>query len=206
MAPKSIREKLGNLPNYDIWELTRNRRRFTSIEKLKRQGFGMETSAIPNTMQGLDTIGKISWAEIQSYMIPMLLRDSDQMSMAVGLEIRVPFLDHILVEEVLSLPQRYKKGKGVKPLLVEAFKNELPKEVYDRPKQGFELPMKDWIKGPLAEFTNTGVMAASEWLGLQDPIEQKKNFESGYLHWTRVWHWCVLGHWLNDQKPSRITV
>ena len=71
-------------------------------------------------------------------------------SMAVGLEIRVPFVDHVLVEEVLSFPQRLKKGKGVKPLLVEAFVNELPREVYDRPKQGFALPMDDWIRGPLA--------------------------------------------------------
>jgi asparagine synthase (glutamine-hydrolysing) len=146
----------------------------------------------------------ISWYEMQSYMIPMLLRDSDQMSMAVGLEIRVPFLDHCLVEEALTLPQQYKMGKGVKPLLVEAFKDELPREVYDRPKQGFALPMEDWIRGPLARFTSDGVQAAADWLGLAEPLQQKTSFDKGNLHWTRVWHWAVLGHWLTDQKsPGR---
>ena len=132
----------------------------------------------------------------------MLLRDSDQMSMAVGLEIRVPFVDHTLVEEVLSFPQQYKKGKGVKPLLVEAFINELPREVYDRPKQGFALPMDVWIRGPLAELTKNGVNAAADWLGIKDPIRQKESFDKGNLHWTRVWHWCVLGQWLMNRQAA----
>ncbi len=145
-------------------------------------------------------MGQISWAEIQSYMIPMLLRDSDQMSMAVGLEIRVPFLDHRLVEEALILPQHYKKGKGVKPLLVDAFKDVLPIEVYNRPKQGFELPMRDWIKGPLATFTEFGIQSVAEYLSLNLPLEIKGDFDNDKVHWTRVWHWCVLGHWLHNQE------
>ncbi len=97
-------------------------------------------------------MANISLAELFGYMIPMLLRDSDQMSMAVGLELRVPFVDHLLVEEVLKIPQQYKRGNGTKPLLVKAFKDDLPVEVYDRPKQGFVLPMDMWLKGPLAAF------------------------------------------------------
>jgi len=202
MAPRSLREKLGGLESFGIPELTVARRRFTSIPSLRDLGFGEGTPSLPKAPEGLDTIGLISWYEIQSYMIPMLLRDSDQMSMAVGLEIRVPFLDHNLVEEALTLPQQYKMGKGVKPLLVEAFKDELPRDVYDRPKQGFTLPMSDWIKGPLADLTNTGVQAASDWLGLAEPLHQKANFDKGNLHWTRVWHWAVLGHWLINQKST----
>ena len=106
-------------------------------------------------------------------MLPMLLSDSDQMSMAVGLEIRVPFLDHKLVEEVLSMPQRFKTGSGIKPLLVEAFRTELPGKVYNRPKQGFVLPMDAWIRGPLSEFTNEGIAAAEEIIGIDEPVLQK---------------------------------
>ncbi|HMG92892.1 MAG TPA: asparagine synthase (glutamine-hydrolyzing) [Chryseolinea sp.] len=200
LAPRSLREKLIGLNSFGIPELTVARRRFTSIPSLRELGFGEIMPSIPTPPDGLDTIGLISWYEMQSYMIPMLLRDSDQMSMAVGLEIRVPFLDHCLVEEALTLPQQYKMGKGVKPLLVEAFKDELPREVYDRPKQGFALPMADWIRGPLESFTNDGVQAASDWLGLAEPLHQKEGFYKGNLHWTRVWHWAVLGHWLINQK------
>lgn len=200
LAPRSLREKLTGLSSFGIPELTVARRRFTSIPSLRELGFGEGTPSMPAPPEGLDTLGLISWYEMQSYMIPMLLRDSDQMSMAVALEIRVPFLDHCLVEEAVSLPQQYKIGKGVKPLLVEAFKDELPREVYDRPKQGFALPMADWIRGPLESFTNDGVQAAAEWLSLAEPLHQKDGFYKGNLHWTRVWHWAVLGHWLVNQK------
>jgi asparagine synthase (glutamine-hydrolysing) len=202
ISPRSLNEKLGGLTRFSVTDLAVARRRFTSIQSLKSLGFGDGTPIIPTAPVGLDTLGMISWSEIQSYMIPMLLRDSDQMSMAVGLEIRVPFLDHCLVEEVISLPQQYKKGRGVKPLLVEAFQNELPREVFDRPKQGFTLPMKDWIRGPLAALTNEGVLAAADWLGLAEPLLQKESFDKGNVHWTRVWHWCVLGHWLINQKTA----
>jgi asparagine synthase (glutamine-hydrolysing) len=151
-------------------------------------------------------MGEISWAELQGYMIPMLLRDSDQMSMAVGLEIRVPFLDHKLVEEVLSLPQKYKKGKGVKPLLVESFHSELPIEVYNRPKQGFALPMDNWIRGPLWDFTCEGICAASELLKISELNKVQLQFNNRQLHWTRLWNWSILGHWLLQNKcltPSR---
>ncbi len=205
LAPTAIQEKLEGLSNYDTFSLTRNRRRFTGVATLRKEAFGFVEEALPKSPMGLDTLATISWAEIQSYMIPMLLRDSDQMSMAVGLEIRVPFLDHILVEEVLSMPQRIKKGKCIKPLLVDAFKDILPREVYNRPKQGFELPMKDWIQGPLAAFSNSGIEAASDWLSSELPLRQKKKFDVGQLHWTRVWHWSILGHWLKRQNlPSTI--
>lgn len=202
IMPSKLKEKLEGLTSYTTADLAVARRRFTSVSSLKTMGFGNGTPFLEKVPEGLDTMGVISWSEIQGYMIPMLLRDSDQMSMAVGLEIRVPFVDHTLVEEVLSLPQQYKKGKGVKPLLVDAFINDLPREVYDRPKQGFALPMDVWMRGPLAELTNNGVNAAAEWLGLTDPIRQKKSFDKGNLHWTRVWHWCVLGQWLMNRQAA----
>lgn len=202
LTPHRLKEKLGGITDFGVIDLAVARRRFTSVSDLHALGFGEGTPCLIPAPEGLDTMGKISWAEIQSYMIPMLLRDSDQMSMAVGLEIRVPFLDHALVEEAITLPQRYKKGKGVKPLLVEAFKDVLPRDVYDRPKQGFTLPMSDWIKGPLAEMTNEGIQAASDWLSLQAPLQQKEGFDRGDLHWTRVWHWSVLGHWLINQRAA----
>ncbi|MEJ8800530.1 asparagine synthase (glutamine-hydrolyzing) [Pontibacter sp. H249] len=197
LMPPAIRGKLAGLQHFTVPDLAINRRRFTSAEMLSNMSLKHGSPFIPAAPDGLDTLGLISWAEIQSYMIPMLLRDSDQMSMAVGLEIRVPFLDHCLVEEVLHYPQQYKRGKGVKPLLVEAFKDDLPTEVYDRPKQGFALPMDFWIRGPLADFTDDGIEAAIDILKLDEPYKQYCAFLDGSCHWTRVWQWCVLGHWLS---------
>lgn len=202
--PNSIKEKFGELSEYNISNLTTARRRFSSVANLKNMGLNNGEPSILFPPKGLDRMSEISWAEIQNYMIPMLLRDSDQMSMAVGLEIRVPFLDHVLVENVLKLPQKFKKGSGVKPLLINAFINELPIEVYNRPKQGFALPMNEWISGPLAEFTREGVLAAADYLSLSEPLKQLENFSRGDLHWTRLWKWSVLGHWLNRQNKYRL--
>lgn len=198
--PVSYREKLAGLTNIDTVNLTVARRRFVSIDKLREMGMPDGTPSIPFTPSGLDTMGQISWGEMQGYMIPMLLRDSDQMSMAVGLEIRVPFLDHELVEAVLTMPQRCKLGKGSKPLLVDAFRDLLPASVYNRPKQGFSLPMDSWIRGPLAEFAQEGIQASSELLRVTAPAENWQAFQQGKLHWTRIWNWCVLGHWTSRHQ------
>ncbi|WP_299822998.1 asparagine synthase (glutamine-hydrolyzing) [uncultured Pontibacter sp.] len=200
LMPQSLKDKLEGLKNFNTTELTVNRRRFMSVAKLNALGFSAEQPQTAPAPQYLDTMGMISWAEIQQYMIPMLLRDSDQMSMAVGLEIRVPFLDHSLVQEMMHCPQNFKKGKGIKPLLIDAFRAELPPEVYNRAKQGFSLPMDAWMRGPLADFTEDGVASAADYLSLSEPFQQYDSFVDGGTHWTRVWQWCVLGHWLASKK------
>jgi len=197
-----LREKLEGI-SFSLTSLTIAYRRFTSIEGLKNMGLYDGIPEIPSPPEGLDEMSTISWTEMQGYMIPMLLRDSDQMSMAKGLEIRVPFLDHVLVEEVLRFPNKYKKGKNTKSLLVEAFSKELPVEVYDRPKQGFVLPMDLWMRGPLATFMQEGIYAVAEILELREPLHQKEKFEKGIVHWTRLWNWAVLGHWLCTQKVMK---
>lgn len=202
--PANLKEKLLGINSFSTLDLTVARRRFYSVAKLRAMGLYDGTPVIPAAPNHFDTMGMISWAEMQGYMLPMLLSDSDQMSMAVGLEIRVPFLDHKLVEEVMCMAQQFKMGSGVKPLLVEAFHAELPVEVYNRAKQGFALPMDSWIRGPLAGFANEGITAAEKILGISEPLLQRNNFLKGKLHWTRVWSWCVLGHWLEIQHANQI--
>lgn len=198
--PSNLQQKLQGIANYSVEELTINRRRFASVEQLQALHLQKGTPLYQPYPYPLDTMAKISLAEIYGYMIPMLLRDSDQMSMAVGLELRVPFVDHVLVEEILKIPQKYKKGRDTKPLLVNAFKDELPPEVYNRPKQGFVLPMDQWLHGPLAKFTKEGTLAASNILQIDEPEHQWMAFEQNKLHWTRVWQWSVLGHWLKNHN------
>jgi asparagine synthase (glutamine-hydrolysing) len=204
VLPSAIRSKLRGIPDFEAGTLTIARRRFTSVDQLHEMGLLPGMPQLPPPPPGLSLSGQISWAELQGYTIPMLLRDSDQMSMATGLEIRVPFLDHALVEQLLTLPDRFKRGHGVKPLLVEAFHQELPTDVYNRPKQGFALPMQEWMGGPLADFAAWGAQAASDTLGLTLPRQQLMQFQQGRLHWTRAWHWAVLGHWLARQQISSL--
>ena len=103
-------DRINDLPETkDAGELARWRRRFMTDEIIRRAG--LPNVVIPSECPlGLpDDFARISWAELAGYMRRMLLRDADQMSMAVSLEMRVPFLDHELVEYVLGLPASEKK-------------------------------------------------------------------------------------------------
>ena len=191
--------RLADLPRTgDAGELAHWRRRFLTDQSIRRAGLPIATESreIPVTLP--DDFARISWAELTGYMRRMLLRDADQMSMAVSLEMRVPFLDHELVEYVLGLPAEAKKRySGVKGLLVEAFRDLLPASVYDRPKSGFVLPMKHWMSGPLAPFVEEGVRetVARQLLPQGFTNEMREAFQKERLHWSRLWSIVVLGHY-----------
>ncbi len=191
-------DRLADLPSdASVGELARWRRRFVSDRTLAEAGLPIATTPFECPVQLPDDYATISWAELTGYMRRMLLRDSDQMSMAVSLELRVPFLDHELVEYVLGLPASEKRrAAGVKGLLVEACRDLLPASVYERPKRGFVLPMRSWMRGPLASFVASGLSEVIE-RGLLPELfvrEARAAFERDELHWTRLWSMVVLGH------------
>jgi asparagine synthase (glutamine-hydrolysing) len=103
----------------------------------------------------LDRVNAQTLCEMSLYMSNMLLRDTDQMSMAHALEVRVPLLDHKLVESVLALPGKLKTASSasapVKRLLVEAISPEIPAAMLNRPKQGFVLPWEGWLRRELRD-------------------------------------------------------
>ena len=82
----------------------------------------------------LPPLSRITVAEFSTYMTNVLLRDSDQMSMANALEIRVPFLDHELIEYVLGIPDMIKQPITPKKLLVDSFDDLIPESIYKRKK------------------------------------------------------------------------
>lgn len=106
------------------------------------------SEAVPQeATSGGDAVNDLSRLDLAGYLRSTLLRDTDAMSMASSLEVRVPLLDHHLVEFMLTLPGPMKvEGEGNKALLFEAVP-ELPRETALRPKTGFVLPIRDWFRG-----------------------------------------------------------
>ena len=209
--PRALRKVLGDrladLPNDPkTGELALWRRRFFTDRMLARAGLPGDTLSFECPVELPDDFALISWAELTGYMRQMLLRDADQMSMAVSLELRVPFLDHELVQYSLGLPAAEKKRYGgVKRLLVEACRDLLPPAVYERPKSGFALPMQSWMAGPLAAFVEDGLRetTARGLLPERFVAEARVAFRSGHLHWTRLWSMVVLGHFVRRTQASR---
>ena len=149
-------------------------------------------------------LSKVSVAEITTYMQNVLLRDTDQMSMASALEVRVPFLDYELVEFVLSISDEYKYPSTPKKLLIDALGDLLPPEIVNRPKMGFTLPWKHWLKNELKSFCENRIESLSnrKIFNKQEILNLWKAFlnDDSRITWSRIWYLVVLEDWLLENK------
>jgi asparagine synthase (glutamine-hydrolysing) len=101
------------------------------------------------------------YIELNTVLPDSVLMKVDKMSMAHSLEVRPPFLDHRVVEYCYSLPTPLKlRGFTTKWLLKDALKNRLPPGIAMRKKQGFSIPMKNWIRGELLDFTRDEIFSS----------------------------------------------
>jgi asparagine synthase (glutamine-hydrolysing) len=99
---------------------------------------------------GADPVNRMLCIDLQSYMVDDLLTVADRTSMAVSLEVRVPYLDHSLVEFMAGVPGTLKvRGLQKKHFLRRAFEHDLPSEILHRKKSGFSLPVARWLREDL---------------------------------------------------------
>jgi len=156
----------------------------------------------------LDPVNRVSYLEARCYMLNTLLRDSDFMTMAHGLEVRVPLIDHHLAQRVLALPGSWKLEAGTpKPLLVRALGGQLPDKVVHRPKQGFTLPFEPWLRHdlrPVLEeaFSKIGDGALGAVINRRFALRVWEDFLEGRTSWTRPWSLYVLECWCQRHLSS----
>lgn len=151
-----------------------------------------------------DSVNVLSRLELAGYLRNTLLRDTDAMSMASSLEVRVPFLDHKLVEYVLTLPGHMKtSGRGNKALLFEAVP-ELPRSIGSRKKMGFVLPLPTWFRGPMKatiEDTLLGLPGPSSRILRREPLAaawQSFLEGEGRISATRIFALASLVAWVAE--------
>jgi asparagine synthase (glutamine-hydrolysing) len=111
-----------------------------------------EITSYVGEVPGRDLIACMQYLDLKLYLQESILAKVDRASMASSLEVRAPFLDYKLVEFMMGLPSALKlKGLTSKYILKKAMRKLLPKEVIQRKKKGFGVPIAKWVKGPLKE-------------------------------------------------------
>jgi asparagine synthase (glutamine-hydrolysing) len=147
----------------------------------------------------LDPVNRVSYLESHWYMRNTLLRDSDFMSMAHGLELRVPFLDRALVEACFRIPGKRKlQGSSPKSLLLASLGVELPREIVKRPKRGFTLPFERWLRGEMRPVVENALLSNDSDPTLLNRVAVREvwnRFLAGETSWSRPWSLFVLKRW-----------
>jgi asparagine synthase (glutamine-hydrolysing) len=149
-------------------------------------------------IDGADIKDAVSAAELGWYMHHQLLRDTDVMAMTHSLEVRVPFLDTELATYVAGLDPAA-KAVGEKDLLKEAMADEVPLEVIEREKTGFNFPFADWLREDLADLVDDALSASAlegTPLDADAAASVRRGYERGDEHWSRVWALVVLSRWV----------
>lgn len=189
-------------------EVSRQLLSFKEIESLLAGG-GHYLSSAEETENGSDTINSVSRYELRGYMANTLLRDTDCMSMAHSLEVRVPFVDAEIVRFVLSLPGDWKLNGGrPKPLLQDALGDLLPTEITNRPKMGFTLPFENWMQSRLRDEINETFEDEHRFEsigfrpGAAREIWQRFLRSPQSVGWSRPWAVYVLAHWCAQHQVT----
>lgn len=150
-----------------------------------------------------DNVSKESYFDKMTHfdfkcLLPALLHVEDRMSMAHGLESRVPFLDHPLVEFAATIPADIKfPGGKMKNLLKKVFKEKIPlKTLHRRDKMGFPVPLKEWFEGPLKEFVyDIFSSQTAKTREFYDPQKVLQNLKNSSQFSRKIWGILSLELW-----------
>ena len=188
---------------------------FLDVEGFVRNSLGRQFTAFLGEAgdnawrRRFETDGSISDAQRvdqTTYMVDDVLTKVDRSSMAVSLEVRVPLLDHVFADYVNGLPAAYKSRFGRQKILLKAIgRPYLPEGLFDRPKQGFGIPMRTWLNGPLREFARERLLGDELGLfasgGVQALFDLLQNSQRDFS--SRVWTLLSLATWADTARDGR---
>ena len=158
-----------------------------------------------NQTKDFPVLSQYSIAELSHYTLDVLMKDTDQMSMAWALEVREPFFDYKLIEFVLNIDDKNKFIKGSpKHLFVEAMGDLLPPEIVNRTKKGFTFPWNFWLRNELKPYCEEALDSlAKRQLFKPEGIQYLWNSflnNKQALTWLHIWGLVVLEKWMTENN------
>ncbi|MBK5279112.1 MAG: asparagine synthase (glutamine-hydrolyzing) [Bacteroidia bacterium] len=175
----------------------------TSRQHFIQSEYDSFKSELLNTIPDKETVNNILLTDLQFVLPNDMLTKVDLMSMANGLEVRVPFLDYEVVNFISSLPDEYKINTDLrKRILQDAYREILPAQLYNRPKKGFEVPLLKWFKKEMKSLIQDDLLSEKlikdQNIFNYSEIEKlKKNLYSSNpedIH-ARIWGLIVFQWW-----------
>ena len=124
--------------------------------------------------QGDSIVKCMQASDIASYLPDDILTKVDRASMSTSLEVRVPLLDHRLIEKAISIPSSANLQSSGKKVLRTILARYVPQELFERPKSGFDVPLADWLRGPLRPWAHELLKPTSLPDDLVDPTRVEK--------------------------------
>jgi len=182
-------------PENDVDKLIRD-----TIDKDEQKLIKNRLTAELGTTNDLD---EVLYTDLHQVLRNDMLTKVDLMSMANSLEVRVPFLDHEVVEFACSLPEEYKITSTIrKRILQETFRPDLPEMLFKRPKHGFEVPLLNWFKGELNSLIEDDLLSKAliheqgifNWEAIQSLINKLHSNDPGDST-THIWNLIVFQTW-----------
>jgi asparagine synthase (glutamine-hydrolysing) len=159
--------------------------------------------------KNLSFVEQMQWADMMTYLPDDILTKVDRASMAVSLEAREPLLDHRLIEFAWQrIPQKYKIHKGdTKWILKKILSSYVPESYFDRPKQGFGIPLGAWLRSDLREWAED--LLAPDLIRRQNILDASSIQESWGNHLSRkennqykLWGILMFQAWLEKQGKT----
>jgi len=157
-------------------------------------------------ISNMSTFEQFLYKDLTTYLPDCILTKVDRASMSVSLETRIPYLDHRLIEFSFKIPEEYKvrenQGKWILKKVLERY---IPRDLFDRPKKGFTVPLAEWLAGPLRDWAdallNETNLKKEGFFNSEKIIFYWKELLQGKSEYERE-IWCILMFqmWKNSKK------